>query len=70
MEQYLSAREVRSRLGIAESTLYRLIARSEFPRPVKLGPRRVAWPESEVDQWCEERRACRDAPVSCVQSSD
>ena len=61
VEQYLSVREVRSRLGIAESTLYRLIARNEFPRPVKLGRRRVAWPESEVEQWCQERRATRDA---------
>jgi prophage regulatory protein len=39
--------------GLSRSTLYRLIADKRFPRPVRLGPRAVAWLRSEVDAWSE-----------------
>ena len=38
----------------ANSTLYDMIRRGEFPPPVKLG-RSSAWRESEVRQWIAER---------------
>ena len=31
-----------------------------FPRPVKIGPRAVAWVESEIDDWLRQRIADRD----------
>ena len=31
--------------------------RGNFPRPVKLGKRAVAWPKSAIDDWIEERKA-------------
>ncbi len=41
--------------GLSRSTLYRLIADETFPRPVKLGPRAVAWRRSDIDAWGEAR---------------
>jgi prophage regulatory protein len=41
--------------GLARSTIYRLIAEKEFPSPVRLGPRAVAWRRSELEQWSEAR---------------
>jgi prophage regulatory protein len=34
--------------GQARSTIYRRIEEGLWPKPVKLGPRAVAWPASEV----------------------
>ena len=41
------------------STLYALIAQGRFPRPVKIGPRRVAWRKRDVDQWIHDAIAGR-----------
>ncbi len=41
--------------GLSRSTLYRLIADETFPRPVRLGPRAVAWRRSDIDAWGETR---------------
>jgi len=42
--------------GLCRSTIYRLIAESKFPGPVRLGDRAVAWRQSDIDKWSEERR--------------
>lgn len=50
--------EVRRLAGLgSNSSLYRAMNREEhpFPAPVKTGKRAVAWVESEVMQWIEER---------------
>ncbi len=39
---------VLARYGGARPTLYEHMAEGLFPRPVKLGPKFVAWPEHEV----------------------
>lgn len=54
--------EVRSRTGFSRSEIYRRIAAQPptFPLPVKLG-RASAWPEHEINAWCEARIAERDA---------
>lgn len=55
--------ETMRRCGIARSHLYALIARGEFPQPVKIGARTVAWSSSEIDAWIAERLAERAARV-------
>lgn len=40
---------------LSRSTLYRLIADEQFPRPVRLGPRAVAWRRTDIEAWCEAR---------------
>ena len=42
---------------LGRSTIYRLVAIGEFPAPVHLGPRAVAWRWSDLDQWSESRRS-------------
>lgn len=41
--------------GLARSTVYKFIAEDRFPKPVKLGTRMVAWVESEVQEWIQEK---------------
>jgi prophage regulatory protein len=50
---------VMDRVGLGSSFIYLLIQRGEFPKPIKIGARAVAWIEPEVDVWIEERLAER-----------
>ncbi|MDQ2088644.1 helix-turn-helix transcriptional regulator [Marimonas arenosa] len=47
--------EVEARTGLSRSTLYVWMKRGEFPQPVRLGARLVAWRESDVTAWLESR---------------
>ena len=42
-------------IGLSRSTIYRMIAAREFPPPIHLGPRAVAWVEADVTQWMNQR---------------
>jgi prophage regulatory protein len=48
---FLRLPEVRSVTGLSKTTVYALIRENDFPAPVRLGPRAVAWVRSEVRQW-------------------
>jgi prophage regulatory protein len=41
--------------GLGRSTIYRLMAIHEFPCPVRLTSRAVAWRSSDIDAWSEKR---------------
>ncbi|MCV2873274.1 AlpA family transcriptional regulator [Defluviimonas sp. WL0050] len=56
-ERHLRRRTVEAMTGLSRSTLYALMAKDEFPRPVKLTSRAVAWPESAVADWLAQRSA-------------
>jgi len=47
--------EVMRRTGYGRAWIYRLISQGRFPKPVKIGPRSVAFIESEVDEWINQR---------------
>lgn len=47
--------EVMRRTGYGRAWIYRLISQGRFPKPVKIGPRCVAFIESEVDEWINQR---------------
>ena len=42
--------------GLGRSTIYRLVANGEFPAPVHVGPRAVAWRWADLDRWSASRR--------------
>ena len=45
------------RVGVGRSTLWRMMRQGEFPKPVKIGVKSIAWPSSEVDAWIKARIA-------------
>lgn len=49
--------EVESLTGCKKSTLYTMIGQGKFPRPVRLSTRHVAWAETAVLLWVQERIA-------------
>jgi len=54
-ERLLRRPAVEARTGLSRSTLYDWMKRGDFPQPVKLGARIVAWRESDVTAWLESR---------------
>ena len=49
--------EVVAICGISRSTIYEMIRRDEFPRPVQLGARAVGWRHSDIEAWLASRPA-------------
>ena len=47
------------RTGLARSSVYALLARGEFVKPVKLSARSIGFIAAEVDQWIADRAAAR-----------
>ena len=55
VEKHFRRDELLALLGLSTSTLYRLMANDEFPRPVRLTGNIVAWPESAISEWLAGR---------------
>ena len=41
--------------GLSRSTIYKLISQNQFPVPIKLSTRAVAWLQSEIETWVSSR---------------
>jgi prophage regulatory protein len=52
---------VKSMTGISKSHIYLLASEGDFPKPIKLGERSVAWVQEEVEAWIASRIAQRDS---------
>lgn len=50
-------KQVQAQTGLARSTLYKLIANGDFPAPVRLTVKAVAWVRADVDSWIAGRIA-------------
>lgn len=57
IEKHYRRREVEAYTGLSRSTLYDLMSRGEFPRPVKITGKAVAWPETVITEWLAKRPA-------------
>jgi prophage regulatory protein len=52
---FLRLPEVKRRTGKGKTSIYRDIAEGRFPRQVRNGNGSVAWLESEIHRWQQER---------------
>ena len=60
MTRFIRRPAVEHRTGLARSTIYLLMQNGQFPKPVRIGGRAVAWPEAEVEAWLNARLAERE----------
>lgn len=51
----LSIKQVADKVSLGQSTIYRMIAKGEFPRPFSLGGKRTGWLEEDIDNWLADR---------------
>lgn len=52
---FLRMHHVTRMTGLCRSTIYRLVASNEFPVPIKLTSRAIAWKRSDVERWGDAR---------------
>ena len=51
----LKLNEVQQRVALSRSSIYLMVKESNFPKPVKIGKRAVAWSEASITRWLAER---------------
>jgi prophage regulatory protein len=62
MMRILSKKQLREAVLYSPQHIDRLEKAGKFPKRIQLGPNRVGWIESEVDEWLSQRIANRDNP--------
>lgn len=60
-------KQLREIVPLADSTIYEMEQRGEFPRRFALSPRCVVWDLTEVEAWLASRRSI---PIARAQSPD
>ncbi|WP_447214872.1 helix-turn-helix transcriptional regulator [Citrobacter pasteurii] len=54
-QSFIRLSEVQRRTGYSKAWIYRLMRQGKFPSSVKIGSRSIAFVESEVDDWINQR---------------
>ena len=73
IKRTIRRQQLREMVPLADSTIYEMEQRGEFPRRFALSPRCVVWDLTEVEAWLEERRRAsraktvKRAPMPDVQ---
>jgi prophage regulatory protein len=55
IQNFLRCPKVCEVTGLSITTLYELMKAGEFPRPIRIAKRLVAWPEAVVAEWQASR---------------
>lgn len=45
---------VKARTSLSKATIYRMMARDEFPKQARVGQKTVRWSERAIDAWVEK----------------
>lgn len=54
-ERLVRRPEVEKMVGLKRSAIYEKMSKGDFPKPVRIGKRAVAWRLSEIMKWMNER---------------
>ena len=55
MLRFIRMPEVRHITGLSSATLYRYIAKKQFPASIPIGARIVAWSSEDIEAWIVEK---------------
>jgi prophage regulatory protein len=47
--------DLRTKVGLSKSQIYKLIQQGEFPKQIKLGDKIAVWIDSEVEEWMSSK---------------
>jgi prophage regulatory protein len=67
IKRTIRRQQLREIVPLADSTIYEMEQRGEFPRRFALSPRCVVWDLAEVEAWLASRRS---TPIVRAQSPD
>jgi prophage regulatory protein len=54
-EHFLKLPRVIEQTALSRSEIYRRVNSREFPQPIQLGPRAIAWQATKIDEWIDQR---------------
>ena len=54
-DSFLRLPKVKQLTGFGRSQIYHLIKQGKFPKQIHISPKSVAWLESELEAWMEDR---------------
>jgi prophage regulatory protein len=57
----LRFKDLKQKVGLSRAHVDRLEAAGKFPKRIQLGPKSVAWLETEVESWLREKAESREA---------
>lgn len=60
-EPHMRRPAVEAATGLSRSSIYAMMDAGDFPRPVRVGKRAVAWPQSAIENWLAQRPASTGA---------
>jgi prophage regulatory protein len=55
-EKLMRLQEVKPTVGLQKSSIYALMRAGDFPKPVRLSARAVAWKYSDIAAWMQSRQ--------------
>jgi prophage regulatory protein len=61
LEHHLRRPDVEAATGLSRSSIYAMMDAGGFPRPVRIGKRAVAWPQSAIEAWLANRPTSKGA---------
>jgi prophage regulatory protein len=53
--RFIRMPDLKSKVGLSKSQIYKLIQQGEFPRPIKLGDKIAVWTQSEIEEWMSSK---------------
>ena len=60
LDPILRIHEVVALVGLSKATIYAMIAKGTFPKPVRLNERAVGWRTSDIRDWLKTRPTATD----------
>ena len=67
-QRLIRRKEVQVKTGLGASSIYAMMKQGKFPQCISLSERRVAWLESDIDQWIAERVASHKATSAMTEA--
>jgi len=61
-QEYFTDNQLARRFAVSRATIWRWVSNSEFPQPIRLGPKCTRWRKDEVEAW-EAKQAAGAAAV-------
>jgi prophage regulatory protein len=61
IQRFIRKSELPQFTGLKRTAIEDAVKAGTFPKPIRIGPRNVAWLESELADWQSQRIAQRDA---------
>ena len=70
LELFIRLHEVRARVGLSKSQIYKLIDLDQFPKQIKLGRKMSLWSALEIEEWAKEKIKQRDEELEKENNDD